>query len=240
MEIKKYLPQIMAIGSIVGVITTSIIAVKNKDDYEDLLMEERHKKPLQPIQPSTKLQIFIKAYRPTFVSGGLTISCIAGSYILNKKQQASLIGAYHALNGYFDRYQQSAKNVFGEDAHDQILADMARSNPEVHFQKLDAPDNKCVFYEPYSNTNFVMYERELMDAEYHLNRNYCFNGRASLNDLLSMLGVPTIPNGDDIGWDISSGIYWIDFCHKKVGNEDDGTPIYSVYSIFAPEPFEDD
>ena len=241
MDFKKHLPQIMALGSIVGVVTTAVIAVKRKEVYEELVHEARqeHTEDFCPLQPSDKVKPFFKAYYPAIISGGLTISCIAGSYILSSRQQASLIGAYSVLEGYFNRYRESAKRVFGPDADDEIMADMARTNPEMHFIQLDSPDKKCIFYEPYSNTNFVMYERELMDAEYHLNRNYTFRGETTLNDFLSMLGLPTTTNGDSIGWEMSSGINWIDFSHRKIYIEEDGTPIYSVNYTFPPTPFEE-
>ena len=241
MDFKKHLPQIMALGSIVGVVTTAVIAVKRKEVYEELIREARqeHMEDFCLLQPSDKVKPFFKAYYPAIISGGLTISCIAGSYILSNKQQASLIGAYSVLEGYFERYRTSAKRVFGPDADDKIMTDMARCNPEFHQIKMDIPDKKCIFYEPYSDTHIVIYERELMDAEYHLNRNYTLGGHISLNDFYTMIGLPNIPNGDSLGWDMISGISWIDFYHKKIGNERDGTPIYSINTVYPPEPFEE-
>lgn len=237
MEFKKHLPQIMALGSIVGVVTTAVIAVKRKETEQQLLIDANYWKG--DMEPKERVKIFTKAYYPALISGGLTISCIAGSYILSDKKQISLIGAYQVLEAYFNRYRESAKRVYGSDADDRIMTDMARYNPEYHQLKIDIPDRKCIFYEPYSNTNFVMYERELMDAEYHLNRNYVLGGHISLNDFYAMLGLPAIINGDSIGWDIVSGIYWIDFYHRRIGTESDGTVIYSVNSVFPPEPFEE-
>lgn len=241
MEIKKYVPKIMAVGSIAGVITTAVIAVKRRETYEKLICEARreHVATFGLLQPSDKVEPFFEAYYPVFISGGLTIACIAGSYILSDKQQTSLIGAYGVLQNFFERYRRSANNVFGPNADNEIMTDMARTNPEVHFQCLDSSDKKCIFYEPYSNINFVMYERELMDAEYHLNRNFTMSGYASLNDFYEMLGLPAIPDGDHIGWNMESGICWIDFYHRRICIEEDGTPIFSVNYLFAPEPFEE-
>lgn len=48
-----------------------------------------------------------------------------GANVLNRRQQASLASAYALFNRTYQDYQKSVKNVFGEEGHKHVLADMA-------------------------------------------------------------------------------------------------------------------
>ena len=80
-----------------------------------------------------------------------------------------------------------------------------------------------------------MYERELMDAEYHINRNYVMRGYVTFNEWLEFVGLSPISNGDDIGWSIDSGMYWIDIHHRKTKEIMNGEPIYEVDYMYGPD-----
>ena len=100
---------------------------------------------------------------------------------------------------------------------------------------MDAPDDKVVFYEELSGESIVCYEREIMDAEYHLNRNFALRGYAALNEFYEFLGLPKTDYGDAVGWSMSYGYSWIDFEHRLINRDDGGTPIYSIDMIFPPD-----
>ena len=74
-----------------------------------------------------------------------------------------------------------------------------------------------------------------MDAEYHLTRNYVLGGFISINEYLDFLGLKEIPDGDNAGWSIDSGAYWLDFEHTKMKRTHNGEPMYAINCIFEPD-----
>lgn len=112
---------------------------------------------------------------------------------------------------------------------------VAREHCTYHAIDFDQPDKKILFYEPISHQTFRAYERTVMDAEYHLNRNYVLGGFISINEYLDFLGLKEIPDGDNAGWSIDSGAYWLDFEHTKMKRTHNGEPMYAINCIFEPD-----
>ena len=89
------------------------------------------------------------------------------------------------------------------------------------------------WYEPVSKTYIERYEREIMDAEYHLNRNFVMRGYSPLNELLEFLGIPQSELGDSCGWTATDGYCWVDFEHSLMGKHE-GRPCYCIGAVFSP------
>ena len=94
---------------------------------------------------------------------------------------------------------------------DLIRTHMVRNHANFHSLDDPGPDQKMLFYEEYSERYFERYEREIMDAEYHLNRNFVLCGYASLNDFYEFLGLEPTELGEEVGWTTDDGIQWVDF-----------------------------
>ena len=83
--------------------------------------------------------------------------------------------------------------------------------------------------------------REVMDAEYHLNRNLALRDYASLNEFYEFLGLPPTTDGEKLGWNLYIGpeIYgysWVDFYHELCDDTDDpdAPSYYAIHMPFAP------
>lgn len=223
---------IVTVGvSIAGVITTAILASKAAPKAQKRLDDLKHDTP----EP-TKLEV-IKAVAPAYsaaaVSGSLTIACIIGTSLLNRKSQASLASAYALLNHNYQRYRQTVKKIFGEDADQKVMNEIVTSectNPPIYSMTgwgegsldFDAPEETLLFYDSYSERYFNSTISHVLQAEYHLNRNFCLGGDVSVNMFYEFLGLDPIIGGDKFVWDISGGIGWIDFNHRTVKLEPDG------------------
>lgn len=90
-------PTILTVVASVGVITTTITAVRATPKAIKLLKEAE----LEKGENLTKLEIIRvagSAYVPSALLGVSTIACIFGANALNQKKQASLMSAYAMLN----------------------------------------------------------------------------------------------------------------------------------------------
>lgn len=217
----------------VGVIATAVM-VADETTKATKLLETATKEKGEKLTVAETVKVAGPVYIPAVVTGAATISCIFGANVLNKKRQASLASAYALINEYHKEYRNKLIKLHGKEADEEIRNEMAREHVNFHVIGLDTPDNKVIFYEELSGETFVRYEREIMDAEYHLNRNFAMRGYASLNEFYEFLGLPQTEYGDAVGWTMSDGYCWIDFEHRLIPSEDGGPDMYSIDMIFGP------
>ncbi len=232
--LKRASPTILSCLATAGVVATAVVAVRATPKALRLLEEARREKG----DELSKVECVIAAgskYVPAAVIGISTIVCIFGANTLNRKQQASLTSAYMMLHNYHKEYRDKLVQMHGQDTDVQIRNAIAREHCDYHQIGLDAPDGKVIFYDELSGESFLRYEREVMDAEYHLNRNFVLRGYAALNEFYEFLGLPKTEYGDTVGWSTADGYCWIDFEHRLISQDDGGTDIYVIDVIFPPD-----
>lgn len=217
----------------VGVIVTAVMAVKATPKALKLLEEAKEEKG----EELTKLEVVKIAapiYIPPVVVGTSTLLCLFGANVLNQKSQASLASAYALLDNYHKEYRNALIRLHGEEADIEVRNEMARAHCGCHHIGIDVPDGKFIFYDEISGETITCYEREIMDAEYHINRNFTMRGYASLNEFYHFLGLPQTDFGEELGWSMSDGYSWIDFEHRLITQDDGGPDVYSIDMIFPP------
>ena len=239
----KKISTILTIAGGIGVVATGfssiITTLKIKNDEEQLEIKDFLKEHWKEYIPSAAICLS-------------TVACIFGANILNKKQQAALITTYGLLNASYKKYKDKVKEVCGEETHKNILdevmkeeCNIARKNWAYTFAGAgtlaldddDEPDIVRTFYDPFSKRYFDCPLSKVIDAEYHINRNYMINGAVSMNDFYEFIGIPIIENGDDYGWSIDElqDFFWIDFFHNSI-SLDDGMKIIAIEYLFDPMP----
>ena len=232
LQIYRSSPTILTVVASIGVIVTTITAVRATPKAIKLLKEAE----LEKGENLTKVEIIRVAgpsYIPSALLGISTIVCIFGANALNQKKQASLMSAYAMLNESYKQYRKSAKIVYGEDADDKIHAEMAKDamvstydwGYQVYNMDMDSESERLLFYDLSSKKYFRTTMAAVLNAQYHVNRNLAIRGDCSLNEYLSFLGVEGIDGGDNIGWDITYMVeemdcYWLDFDNYKSTLED--------------------
>lgn len=246
-KIQRYLKQhgstILSCVAAVGVIATTVIAIKNTHDAIDILEKAKREKnetseSEQRLNTTEKVKTTWKCYIPTILIGSSTIICIMGANTLNKHQQAALVSAYTMLSNYHKEYKDKLIDIYGVEADEKIKAEMARSRCDWHQWGIDTPDEKVIFYDVISKNYVKCYEREIMDAEYHLKRNFTLRGYATLNEFYDFVGLPRTDEGDEIGWSTSQGIGWVDFEHhfvENIDNEKFDEPCYIIDFVLSPD-----
>ncbi len=252
-KLKKISPTILSCFVAAGVVGTSVLAVKATPKALRKIRSDSKYTHNDP-DAYTKLEAFQSAwfyYIPSVVMGAATIVCIFGANVLNKHQQAAITSAYALLNDAYQDYKNRLKELYGEDAHRKIVEAIAvekandvyiASTGLIKGSSLDFdehnPDDNRLFYDTYSKRYFESSINRVLQAEYYLNRDFAIGGYRSVNDFYEFLGIEPISGGDEIGWDISSGLAWIDFDHYKTVLED-GLEVCVIDMDWLPEVMED-
>ena len=225
-------PTILTVVASVGVIVTTITAVRATPKAIKLLKEAELEKG-EKLTKAEIVRVAGPAYIPSTLFGVSTIVCIFGANVLNQKKQASLMSAYAMLNESYKQYRKAANTVYGEDADSKIHAEMAKdamvSSYEFGYQiynmDMDSESERILFYDLSSKKYFRTTMAAVLNAQYHVNRNLSICGCCSLNEYLSFLGLNEVDGGDELGWDITYMVeemecYWLDFNNYKTTLED--------------------
>lgn len=207
----------------------------------------------------------VKTYAPMIVSAAATILCIRKS---NQKWMAynSLINAsYLAARDKMARYRALAAPVVGAEVIQGLHAQKEVPKEECEWFcikdcPLDPVDQPIYHWnDRYSNweTEFNMGKRhahtkdiyfqstmaDVIEAQYHLNRNFALRGSASLREYFAFLGIlDKFPEGfgDALGWDVGIMIEdwgiepWIDIDHWTVTEPSTGETVHMISLTWEP------
>lgn len=240
-RLKRNAPIILTGFSVIGVVATTITAIKATPKALSLIeqAEERKDDALTILET---LQIATPIYIPTVLLGVSTIACIISANTINQKQQASLSSSYMLLNETFKKYRHNAKKIYGDDADDRIIAEIAKDmylsadGCKNYYPNLDNSD-KVLFYESHSGEYFTSTMAAVINAQYHINRNLILKGWISVNDYRNFLGLPDVFGYDNVGWQIDrfydDNIMWLDF-NNHFTELEDGLECYIIYALYAP------
>lgn len=217
---KNHSATLLTIGASAGVIFTAIAASKSTLKASEILKDEE-------LKTIDKIKIVAPNYIFPILFGASTIACIVGANILNKHQQTALASAYALLNCSYEQYKTKVKEIYGDDAHNNIISSIAKEEcKDVSFEKcyqeIDEYSEPRLFYDDLSKRYFETSIEQVLLAEYNLNRNYILRGYATLNEFYDFLGLKPTDYGDIFGWSIKNGkTKWIDFNHNKAIIDDD-------------------
>lgn len=236
--LKRTSPTILCCVAAVGVIGTAAASVRATPKAMKLLKTAADEKGEELSRVETVV-IAAPLYLPAAAIGAGTIFCIFGANALNKRQQAGLMSAYTLLKNYHKEYRDKLTEMYGEKADVEIQNAVIRERCDYHQVNSDDPDGKIIFYDEISGESITRYEREIIDAEYHFNRNFTIRGYAFLNELYEFLGMPMTEYGGTAGWSMSSGIMWVDFEHRFIDHGDGGPACYAIDMVFPPEILEE-
>ncbi len=238
-DVRKRLPLIFSFVASAGVVATTVVALKTKP-----------KKPSEDATPKEKAVVYLKTYGPTVVLATSTIACIFGSYALTRKQQAALASAYTMLYTSYNEYQAKVKQLYGEEAHkavtDAIIKEKCKEieitasggfcNSSLSIDDRANPEAVRTFYDPISERYFESTLSKVIEAEYHINRNFVLGALITLNDFYEFLGLSPTEYGETVGWFVSDELYWIDFDNRMVTLDDseDGMEVCIIYPLYYP------
>lgn len=161
--------------------------------------------------------------------------------MLNRRQQASLASAYALISQSYKEYQEKVKELYGEEAHKTVMSALATEKVDKDHTIVatamygattldfgDINEEVRTFYDCFSGRYFESTLSKVLQAEYHLNRNFALGGLyVEVNNFYELLGIAPIDSGKVLGWDCAEDIVWIDFNHYKA-TLDDGMEVYYI------------
>ena len=239
--IKRNAPTILTCLGAVGVVATTVMAVKETPKALSLLKDAKEEKG-EELTKFEKFKIAGPVYIPSAITGVATIACIVGSNMISKNQQAALMSAYALLDNSYKEYRKKTDELYGEEAGKQIRGEIAKDKYTGDGISLD--DDKELFYDFYSGRYFESTKEAVLWAQYETNRSMFVNYAVGLNEYYRLLGLEELPEYDSMGWSCGQieEMYWhpwIEFQHEETiidgdSEYNEGMKCTIIYLPFDP------
>ena len=230
--LRKHSSTILTVVSAVGVVATTVLAVKATPKALALLEEAKEEKGEELTKVET-VKAAWKPYIPATITGLSTIACIFGANYLNSRTQASLMSAYAVLDSSYREYREKTKELHGDDL------DVRREIIKTKFDSnMPLSEDKELFFDYQSMNWFESTFEEVKRAERIFNERFAMCGFACVNDFYEILGLPGVEYGDQLGWstitnDDVYGYSELEFMYEKT-ELDDGLECWIMTMPCAP------
>lgn len=233
---KKNASTIINIGCSFGVIATGFTSARAALKVrQKLLMAEEEKNDV--LTTKETLTVAASSYILPVTVAGVTIGGIFCNHYLNQKEKLALISACTVAAAKLEEFKIKVNEIYGENATKMVTDAINEEKASIQAPPFKKPETK-LFYEPISGCLIERTETEVLEAEYHFNRNFILRGYANLNEFYDFLGLEHTPEGDVIGWSFEAGeafygYNWIDFEHSEFTTAD-GLEITEINMPFSP------
>lgn len=233
--VRRNAPTILTCVGGIGVVATSVMAVKATPKALQLLEEAKAEKG----DNLTKLEVVAvagPAYIPAIVTGAATIACVFGANILNQRQQVSLASAYALIDNSYKEYKKKIEELYGKEANTKVQQEIAKDKYKEN--DIQQEYDELLFYDEFSGRYFNATIERVLVAEYQVNCKLHNTGHDTLNHFYELVGLNPIDGGDTLGWS-EGGNYerywqsWLDFRHNKVVI-DEGLECYIITMFEEP------
>lgn len=235
---KKHSSVLLSVASSIGLVTTTVLAIKATPKALALIEEEKKKKSKlvtktiyadnqkyesqEVINGNLSVldtaKVAWKPYIPMGISMFSTLICIFGNTYLNYKTQTSLISAYAVLDRSYKEYVEKTKELYGDNADKEIRKKIVNSNydPSNYIHRED----KKLFFEFQTMRYFESTMSDLIKAENMLNQELAATGRVSMNNFFRFLHLDPLPYANHVGWCDHGDYHEIEFTHEKMTLDD--------------------
>jgi hypothetical protein len=206
-------PAILTALAVTGVVSTAYLAVKATPEALLRLRKDTDARENAfqmdgiEVEVRTRLEtvkLTWQLYIPALVVGTATVGCIVGANTISAKRQAVGIAAYSLLERGAREYQEKVVETLGRDKEEAVRAEVVRERVEKDVIEgkdiLVFGSGKVRCYESFTGRQFMSDKVAIEKAINEVNARMLADDYASLNDLNSILGIPRLPMGDDIGW----------------------------------------
>lgn len=233
--LSKHSPEILTGVGIAGMVTATVLAVKGTPKALKLIEEAEREKDA-PLTVGEKIKVSWKCYLPATVTGVASTACIIGASSVNAKRNAALATAYKLSETALTEYREKVVETIGEKKEQTIRETVAKEqikkNPVTNNEVFITSKGNTLCYDAISGRYFKSDIEQINKAINIINRRMNTEMYMSLNEFYDEIGLDHIRLGDDLGWNIDSGLIEPDFGSDIA---DDGTPCIVLNYSVAPK-----
>lgn len=206
--IMKHSPEILIGAGILGMFTTTVIAVNVTPKAMQRIEEAKEKKG-EELTKLEAVKTVAALYIPPVVTAAVSAACIIGASNINHRRNAALATAYAISEAALTEYKDKVIETIGEkkerEIQDSIDRDIIERNPVHQSEVFITEKGNTLCYDITSGRYFRSDIDKIKSAIHELNFQMMDDMWVSLNDFYSAIGLRETYTGDMLGWSVSQG-----------------------------------
>lgn len=234
----KHSPEILTAIGIVGMISTTVMAVKATPKALKHIEQKKVEEHKDELTAMETVKAAWKPYVPAVVTGVVSTACLIGANSVHAKRNAALATAYQLSTTALSEYREKVIETIGERkekvVHDNIAKDKVEKNPVTKNEVIFTGKGTATCLDLLTGRYFNSDKDSIIRAMNNLN--YRMNGGMemciSLNEFYDEIGLPRIPIGDEMGWSVGKGLIDLYFSAQLLDN---GEPCMVIEHLMPPE-----
>lgn len=227
LTIQKHAPEILIVGGIAGIVTSTVLIAKNTLKLEATVDRAKYRldtaKELREVGRATDTDVVraylegvadvTKLYAGPTVLMVASIGCVVGSHGLMRKRNVALVAAYKAVDQAFTEYRERVIDEFGEEKDRDLRAGVSQvkevdetTGKTKKVTRVSELDPEKIYDRDFDQTNSNWRgtpEYNLMflrSVQQNMNDMLKIRGWVSLNDVYDALGYERTRAGMIVGW----------------------------------------
>lgn len=239
-NVSKHSPEILTAIGVVGMITTTVLAVKATPKALELIEEKKEELNLEPMDNLTAVETVKaawKPYIPAVATGVFATGCLIAANSVHAKRYAGLATAYQISTTALNEYREKVVETIGEKkeraVHTKMAEDRVKKNPPSSSQVHLSDHGNTLCYDLHSGRYFESDIDRIKRAMNDLNRRMTTGSEMciSLNEFWNAIGLPSTDIGDQLGWRVDEGL--IDIAFNSFIAEND-RPCVTIEYLIPP------
>lgn len=239
-SISNHSPEILTGLGIAGMITTTVMAVKATPKALSLIehkKEELELTELEKLRPIEAIKATWKCYIPAMVTGVSSVACLVGASSVNARRNAALATAYNLSATALSEYKEKVLETVGEKKEqiirNKVAEDKVNKEPVNPSAIIVSGNGNTRCFDTITKRRFTSDIETIRRIVNELNRRMV-NGDdyISLNEFYYELGLDGTKIGDELGWNVTTGLIDLDFSAQL---DTDGVPCIVIDYMIAPK-----
>lgn len=207
--VKEHSPEILIGAGVVGMCTSTVLAVKATPKALTLIKEKEEELDVTHLTKKEIVQATWKQYAPSVGVGVLSVACIIGGTSKSIKRNTALATVYALSESTLKEYQRKTKEIVGEEKAREIDRQVAKSRAKEKQIVIQNRDSEYVhhtsfgdnlIYDTMSGRYFRSSTNAIEAAVNSVNKLIIDDGSATVNDFYNELDIPCVVAGNMIGW----------------------------------------
>lgn len=233
--LSKHSPKILTGVGIIGMVGTTVMAVKATPKAIELLEEAKREKHEDKLTPVDVVKTTWRCYLPALITGGTSIICLVKANSISTRRNAALATAYNLSRNALSEYKDKVIETFGEKKEqvviDNIAKEKIKNDPVTSNEVIVTEKGTTICYDGMFGRYFTSDIDTVKRAINSINRAIVNNMYVSLNEFYSELGLPPVGIGEELGWNFDDGEIRAYFSSQLT---EDGRPCLVITYNVAP------
>ncbi len=230
-SIKKHSPEILTAIGITGMIASTVLAVKATPKATNIINSKKEEYEEEDIPNIELVKAVWKYYVPSVVLTASSAVCIVCAGTINVKRNIALSTAYTITEKTLTNFKNKATEMLGEEKVEEIKTEIAKDQikDKQSSDIIISSKGDILCYDVAFDRLFKSDIATIEKAVNRVNKDMLDEMYVSLNDLYYELGIKNIPIGDDVGWNINTGLIEVYF--SAMLTDDDIPCVVLNYSV---------